>query len=269
MQGIMVTPGGDVWACDVQNSQIVYMPKGDPDKAQFFLQGHDIDPMNNPLLAPFFLVIDQKDQIWVDSAGGDFVTRFPASDPTKFQKFKVGFSPSGMAVDSQGNVWVTSRLGDSFRARRIWLEMVIALKSGKNPDARLTRSMEDQSAGWRGGNVTILRSDGSEVRRVDGGGLVGPWAAAVDGDDHVWISNFDNPRCGIVELAGCRPEANPQGFKMGDQISPPGGYVGGGLQSQVDIDIDPAGDLWVSNNWNNFDAVLGRVAEPLSTQGAG
>jgi hypothetical protein len=91
----------------------------------------------------------------------------------------------------------------------------------------------------------------------------------VDGNDHVWVSNFPNPTVGIVELAGCRPEANPPGMKMGDPISPPGGYVGGGLQSQVDIVIDPAGNVWVSNNWQNVDAVLGRVAEPLSTLGAG
>jgi hypothetical protein len=58
-------------------------------------------------------------------------------------------------------------------------------------------------------------------------------------------------------------------MKMGDPISPPGGYVGGGLQLPVDIDIDPAGNVWVSNNWQNADAVLGRVAEALQTQGAG
>ena len=269
MQGIMVTPGGDVWALDLEHSQVVHLPKGDPSKAELLLQGHDRDPLNNPVLSPFHLVIDQQDRIWISNAGGDSVTRFAASDPSKIEKFKVGFSPSGMAVDSQGNVWVTSRLGDSLRARMIWLELVMTVKLGKNPDPRLTRSMEDQKAGRRGGNVTILHPDGTEARRVDGGGLVGPWAAAVDGNDHVWISNFDNPKCGIVELAGCRSEANPAGMKMGDQISPPGGFVGGGLQAQIDIDIDPAGDVWVSNNWNNFDAVLDRVAEPLSTLGAG
>jgi hypothetical protein len=58
-------------------------------------------------------------------------------------------------------------------------------------------------------------------------------------------------------------------MKMGDPISPPGGYVGGGLQPQTDIGIGPAGDVWVANNWQNFDAVLGRVAEPLSTLGGG
>ncbi len=269
MQGIIVTPSGDVWALDVERSQVVYMPKGDASQAKLLLQGHDRDPLKNPVLAPFHLVIDQQDRIWISNAGADSVTRFPASDPTKYEKFKVGYSPSGMAVDSQGNVWVTSRLGDSLRAKRIWLEMVVDMKMGRQPDARLTTSMENQKAGWRGGNVTILRPDGKEVRRVDGGGLVGPWAAVVDGNDHVWISNFDNPKCGIVELAGCRAEANPPGMKMGDQISPPGGYVGGGLQAQIDLAIDPAGNVWVGNNWNNFNAVLGRVAEPLSTLGGG
>ena len=58
-------------------------------------------------------------------------------------------------------------------------------------------------------------------------------------------------------------------MKMGDAISPPGGYVGGGLQAQIDLAIDPAGNVWVGNNWDNFDAVLSRVPEPLSTRGAG
>jgi hypothetical protein len=56
---------------------------------------------------------------------------------------------------------------------------------------------------------------------------------------------------------------------MGDAISPPGGYVGGGLQMQVDIDIDPAGNIWVSNNWQNIESALDRNAESLSTRGAG
>ena len=43
----------------------------------------------------------------------DFVTRFPASDPTKVETFKAGFSGSGLGIDSQGNVWVTNRLGNS------------------------------------------------------------------------------------------------------------------------------------------------------------
>jgi hypothetical protein len=39
-------------------------------------------------------------------------------------------------------------------------------------------------------------------------------------------------------------------MKTGDQISPPDGYVGGGLQMQVDIEIDQAGNIWAGNNWH-------------------
>jgi hypothetical protein len=34
MQGIIATPSGDIWALDLEHSQIVYMPKGDPAKGQ-------------------------------------------------------------------------------------------------------------------------------------------------------------------------------------------------------------------------------------------
>jgi hypothetical protein len=58
-------------------------------------------------------------------------------------------------------------------------------------------------------------------------------------------------------------------MKPGDAISPPGGYVGGGLQLQVDAQIGPAGDVWVSNNWQYYPAALGKIDEALQTLGAG
>jgi hypothetical protein len=73
----------------------------------------------------------------------------------------------------------------------------------------------------------------------------------------------------IVELCGANPKAWPPGKKMGDAISPPGGYVGGGMQMLIDIAVDPAGNVWVDNNWQNIDAALDRAPEPLSTLGAG
>ena len=92
MQGIIVTPSGDVWALDLEKSQVVYLPKGDPAKGQLLLQGHSFDPLENPVVLPFHLVIDQQDRIWISNGAADFVTRFPASDPSKVEKFKVGFS---------------------------------------------------------------------------------------------------------------------------------------------------------------------------------
>jgi streptogramin lyase len=273
MQGIIVTPSGDVWACDVQKSQMVYIPKGDPSKGKLLFQNKTGNPKVNPgkLSAPFHLAIDQQDRIWVSNFVSDWVTRFPVSDPTKVEVFKTGFSPGGMGIDSKGNVWIASHFGNSKRGPAIFAEVMKVAKAGGNYDPVLVRAMVETKAGPEGGCVTILCSDGSEVpgSPVFRGGGVVPWAIAVDGNDHVWVSNFSSSTAGIAELAGCRPEANPPGLKMGEPISPPGGYVGGGMQMLVDIDIDPAGNVWVGNNWNNYEAALGRVAEALQTQGAG
>ncbi len=58
-------------------------------------------------------------------------------------------------------------------------------------------------------------------------------------------------------------------MKTGDAISPPGGYVGGGVRLQVDATIGPAGDVWVTNNWQYYQAEFNWVPEALSTLGSG
>jgi hypothetical protein len=111
----------------------------------------------------------------------------------------------------------------------------------------------------RDGSVTLLRPDGTQYpgSPFTGDGLTGPWAAVVDGNDNVWISNFAMPNSPITQLCGVRTENCPPGFKTGDQISPPGGYVGGGLQMQTDLAISPSGDVWVINNWQDIDSCFG------------
>ena len=41
------------------------------------------------------------------------------------------------------------------------------------------------------------------------------------------------------------------------------------MQQLVDIGIGPAGDVWVTNNWQIDDAAFGRAPEALSTRAAG
>jgi hypothetical protein len=270
MQGVIVAPNSDVWVLGVTKSQLVYFPKGDLTKGKIVCEGDKEEPCKS-FLAPFHLGIDQQDRIWVTNAFGDHVTRFPASDPSKAQKFKTGFSGSGLGIDSQGNVWVTNRLGNSIRGAFVMGDMILAFKTGGNFDEVLTRHMFKQQGGHDGGSVTLLRPDGSEYpgSPFTGGGLPGPWAATVDGNDNVWISNFAGAHSPIVQLCGVRTENCPPGMKTGDQISPPGGYVGGGLQMQTDLAIDPAGNVWVMNNWQDIDSCFGVPPETLSTRCGG
>jgi hypothetical protein len=264
MQGIIVVSNGDVWALGISKNQLVQFPKGDISKGRIVCEGRNAEPCKS-FLGPFHLAIDQQDRIWVSNSVGDFVTRFPVADPSKVETFKAGYSGSGLNVDSQGNVWVTNRLGSSERGK-VALEKFQKIMSTSYDDEFLVRTMYQQR-GADGGSVTLLRPDGTQYpgSPFTGGGLPGPWAAVIDGNDNVWISNFAMASSPIVQLCGVRTENCPPGMKTGDQISPPGGYVGGGLQMQTDLAIGPAGDVWVMNNWQDIDSCFGTPNEVLST----
>ena len=270
MQGIIVAPGtGDVWALGLSKTQLLYFPGGDYTRGRIVCEGRDVEPCKS-FLAPFHLAIDQQSRIWVSNALGGHVTRFPASDPSKVEKFDTGWSGSGLNIDSQGNVWVTNRLGNSLRRTVLMGELLATALRGGNPDPILSRAMSQQTAS-DGGSMSLLRPDGSHYpgSPFTAGGLPGPWAVVVDGNDNVWISNFAMPNSPITQLCGTRTENCPPGFKTGDQISPPNGYVGGGLQMQTDLAISPSGDVWVMNNWQDINSCFGTPDEALSTRCGG
>ena len=273
MQGIIVTPSGDVWVLGIEKSQLVHFPKGDITKGQIVCEGESAEPCKS-FKAPFHLGIDQKDRIWVASSGIEHVTRFPASDPSKVENFKTGINNSGLGIDSQGNVWVTNRFGTGLLGMAHLIDMGIRLKFEGVASASdyLTKQMSEQKGGtMNGGSVTALRPDGTQFpgSPFKSGGLPGPWVVAVDGNDNIWISNFAGAQSPIVELCGARTENCPPGINTGDQISPPGGYVGGGLQMLTDIAVDPAGNVWAMNNWQDIDACIGTPPEGLSTRCGG
>ena len=274
MQGIIVTPSGDVWTVDFTNDRVVFMPKGDPSKAKFYCEAPAGTPNKDgpcKLNAPFHLVIDQQNRIWVDSAIGDHVTRFPASDPGKVEVFSSGgHSGKGMAVDSKGNVWITNTLGAGLSletdARLLAAKLTGASLSGMDQIA-----LHDLLTHPGLGSVSVLRADGSPAPGSPfnpTGSIWGAWAVSIDGNDHAWVSNFA-PDGGITELCGARTETCPAGMKMGDAISPPGGWKGGGMQMLVDASIDPAGNVWASNNWQNPEACYGKPDKSISTRCGG
>ena len=273
MQGIIVTPGGDVWALGVEKRQLVHFPKGDITKGQLVCEGDSAEPCRS-FGAPFHLGIDQHDRIWVANSAGAEVVRFPASNPGKVETFKTGINNSGLGIDSLGNVWVTNRFGSGMLGMLHLIDLGLRLKIlGITPASDyLTQQMSGQQGGtMNGGSVTLLKPDGSNYpgSPFKSAGLPGPWAIAVDGNDNIWISNFAGPSSPIVELCGVRTEHCPPGVHTGEQISPPNGYVGGGLQMLTDIAVDPAGNVWAMNNWQDIDSCVSTPSEALSTRCGG
>ncbi len=273
MQGIIVTPSGDVWVLGIEKRQLVHFPNGDLTKGEIVCEGDSAEPCKS-FQAPFHLGIDQQNRIWVANSGADHVTRFPATDPSKVENFKTGINNSGLGIDSQGNVWITNRFGAGLLGMAHLVDMGIHLKTGGVESASdyLTKTMSTQKGGTiTGGSVTVLRPDGTPYpgSPLKSGGLPGPWAVAVDGNDNIWISNFAGPSSPIVELCGVHTEHCPPGIHTGGQIAPPNGYVGGGLQMLTDIAIDPAGNVWAMNNWQDIDSCIGTPSEALSTRCGG
>jgi streptogramin lyase len=279
MQGIIVTPSGDVWALDNGNDQIVYLPKGDAAKGRILGRTVDGKPEDGTLQvkAPFHLAIDQQDRIWVTNSGSDTVTRFPASDPGKAEHFKVGFSPRGIAIDSRGNAWIATALGHPGLEEKAALikekfgskiESLEGTMSKADQEAKTWVDLYEIAAKYPGGDVSMVRPDGMVLPPFDGGKSInGPWGIAVDGNDNVWVANAFGRS--ITQLCGGRPETCPPGTKTGDPISPAGGYIGG-LQIITDVAIDPAGNVWVANNWDLPNQGFKEVPEPaLSTRFGG
>jgi streptogramin lyase len=279
MQGIITTPNGDVWALDNQKDQIVYLPKGDAAKGRILGRIANGKPVDGTLqvLGPFHLAVDQQDRIWVTNGGSNTVTRFPASDPGKAEQITVGYGPRAVAIDSLGNAWIANTLGHpGTREKLALIRNVVRSKleahfgsaSKADDEAKMWIGLYDMMNRFPGGDVSMVQADGAVLASFDGGkSIISPWGVAIDGNDNVWVANSTGRS--VTLLCGARPANCPPGMKTGDPISPPGGYIGG-LQIITDVAIDPAGNVWVANNWDMPEQGFKRVPAPaLSTRFGG
>ena len=148
---------------------------------------------------------------------------------------------------------------------------IAVLKAGGNSDGRLTATMSKQHGGTRRRQRHAVAAGRHAVSRfaVHRRRPAGP----VGGD-----GGRQRQRLGLQLRDAEQPDHPalwnayrelPPGMKTGDQISPPGGYVGGGLQMQTDLAVGPAGDVWVMNNWEDINSCFGTPDETLSTRCGG
>jgi streptogramin lyase len=146
---------------------------------------------------PFGMSLAPDGSVWMTNGGGfngtytSSVVRYQLVNgvPQLLTNVKpVGKALKGLAVDSQGNAWVTSQ-GDN--------------------------------------SVYVINPNGAVMGPYGGGGVGGPWGATVDGDDNVWVSNFGPLMPGsnwtngsISKLCRFKPGACPPGVLPGQPLSP-------------------------------------------------
>ncbi|WP_264563748.1 hypothetical protein [Flavobacterium sp. N3904] len=255
LMGIGVATNGDVWVADGSNNQLLYFPGGKPKDGRIVKVAG--------LSSPFDIVIDPQNYVWVSNSQSDKLIRFPANDPTKTQTFTCGLSVRALALDSKGNVWVVSNMSLDFPVPKVPEGASIMEQFEILGGAMLTYPKST-------GLVHMITPDGvmAAPAGYDGGGQIDvPWGVNIDGNDDVWVGNLGPRTRSVVLMAGNNTQGHPAGTKPGDVIH---SFTGGSIQMLTDVAIDPAGNVWAANNWN--DAIAATSKDPkrsISTWGGG
>src|SRR5215467_4564157 len=177
-------------------------------------------------------------------------TRSCGFRPTIPPKLKLSTLGSASALDSKGNLWVASNMSLDFPPPVI-PDGVSIMKQFQLAGEHLLKTL---TAGKTTGVVNMIRADDTQLAPmgVTGNGAISvPWGVSIDGNDDVWVANFWGR--GVVRMAGAEPKGLSQGTKPGDVVHV---LTGGTFQMLTDVVIDPAGNIWAANNWNNFDTVI-------------
>ncbi len=255
LMGVGVAANGDVWIADGSNNQLLHFPGGRPKDGRIVKVAG--------LMSPFDIVIDSQNRVWVSNSQSETVVRFPANDPTKVETFRAGLGVRALALDTQENVWVASNMSLDFPVPRVPDGASIMEQFKIMGQAMLAYPKPT-------GVIHMIRPDGTQLepKGFTGNGAVDvPWGLNLDGDDNVWIGNLSPRNRAVVFIAGTNLKGLPAGTKPGDVIHQ---FKGGSIQMLTDVSIDPAGNVWAANNWNNPEAAaLPNPPTAISTWGGG
>jgi streptogramin lyase len=165
-------------------------------------------------------------------------------------------SPNDLAVDSQGNVWVTATPdGASSTVSTLnWTGLLGSYpQTGANyghlaldpyDDPWLTNSLAS--------NVTVLTSSGTRATTnpYTGGGLQGPGPLAFDGNGNLWVGNNGAT---VTMLS-------PNGAAQ----SPSTGWATSGVSGAAALALDTLGQVWIADSGGNEIEVLSSNSVPGS-----
>ena len=252
-----VATNGDVWIADGSDDQLLFFPGGR------IKDGRIVKVAG--LKSPFDIVIDSQNRVWVANSSSDTVVRFPANDPTKVESFRAGIGVRALALDSKENVWVASNM-DLRTPQPKLPDGISIMEQFKLVTEHMVKYIEGPPAHVTGA-VNMIRPDGAQPAPE---GFTGPaesipWGLNIDGNDDVWVGNMWGRSAAL--LAGDNTAGHPPGTKAGDVIHI---FQSGSIQMITDVSIDPAGNVWVANNWNSLEAAAKPdPSRPTSTWGGG
>jgi sugar lactone lactonase YvrE len=211
VNGIAVDTAGAIWIANPTGSLSKFSANGSPISG---ISGYTGGGLNIPDL----LAVDASNNIWTGNRGNYSVSEFSSTGtPISGVNGYTGgglASPSGIAVDASGNIWAA----------------------------------DNGISGQNGGNsLSKLTSAGASVSGIagyTGGGLLNPFALAIDPQGNIWTTDTNGD---INKSYGALSEFTSSGVP----ISGSSPYSGGGLNGIAGIAIDSAGNVWAANSNGN------------------
>lgn len=241
-QGTVSDRTGNIWIANCGNDSVTMIPGGDHNRA-FNIPLGPTPPARRPQMKPFGAAVDLDGNVWIANNRSSTVSVVSPEGvvidtlPAAYQGQTVLSHPVGNAADSRGNMWV---------ANSDWLDSPCPTRAqiGTADNPSITLFQKGTHTPYPGSPFT-------------GGGLKLPWGIAVDGDDTVWVFNFGSVpvgmstdlATGISRFCGTATRKCPKGLKVGDPISPATGYTSDALERITGGQIDPSGNIWLTNNW--------------------
>jgi streptogramin lyase len=170
-------------------------------------------------------------------------------------------SPSSLAVDASGNVWVTN-----YGASLSEFNPAGAALSGNSGYTGGGLSNPTGIAIDAGGNAWVANAGASSLSEFNaagmavssstgytGGGLNAPDSIAIDGSGYVWAGNTGNSNLSKFNSSGAALSGS--------------GYGGGGLDKTTGVTVDASGNIWAVNETNEILSEFSSGGVPVSTSG--
>ena len=248
-KGVFVSPAATGNLNDPSNNSGGYTQNGISSKTLNSVQG---------------TVSDQDGNIWIASYHGSALIKYFKGNPKKAKRFdkcsngNPVYQPFDLAVDSNGNVFVTSSsIGLSVEPP---VNQVCKFDRQGNPLATyptqakpLGLAIDNNDNVWvsnnLGGSVTYISPTGKvEIYEILAG-RPGPWGITVDGNGIVYVAGFETETITIV--CGADEAFCPEDQKTGDVIGVFGGCVkfDDEILRITGVKMTVDGSLWAANNF--------------------
>jgi sugar lactone lactonase YvrE len=190
------------------------------------------------------------------ASGAPFAPALTAapSDWTLFINYKGGgiSVPSGLGIDSTGNIWVASYAGVASKYSNTGNPVFANGLTGSGLMSIYNLAIDAQDNVWIPnqqstggfGSVTVLNSSGQSISGATGyssGGIYFPEAIAIDTNGTAWIVNNGNSSLTLLSSSG-------------QPLSGAKGYTSSQLEFPVTVAIDGSHNGWVTN-YSDIDTV--------------